>query len=130
MSPDLYQRLVAELTPNPLAAFRTREPDGRQLLHYNGATYGLEGEEPIRFAVIGVQLHGYDPNVEARIRTAGFSLASRLRGSSIVLLSEIVRRAAGVVPADPDIQELYDSGCVEGSFITTPGSYGRTLFFV
>jgi len=33
MSPDLYQRLVTELTPNPFAAFRTREPDGREVLH-------------------------------------------------------------------------------------------------
>jgi hypothetical protein len=61
---------------------RTRKPDGRGLLHYDGTTYELEQEEPIRFAMIGVELRGYDPNLEARIRSAAFTLASRLRGSS------------------------------------------------
>jgi len=130
MSPDLYQRLVTELTPNPFAAFRTREPDGREVLHYNGTTYELEREEPLRFAMIGVELRGHDPSVEARIRREASVLALRLRGSSIVLLNEIVRRRAGEVRADSDVQELYDAGCVEGVFMATPGPNGPTMFFV
>jgi hypothetical protein len=32
MSLDLFQRLVAKLTPDPQAALRTRKPDDRELL--------------------------------------------------------------------------------------------------
>lgn len=60
MSPDQFQKLIAKLTRDPSAAFRTREPDGRELLHYEGATYELDREEPLRFAKVGVKLvtHG------------------------------------------------------------------------
>ena len=56
MLPDLFKHLVSKLTPNPYEALRTREPDGRELLHYNGTAYELMREEPIRFAMLGVPL--------------------------------------------------------------------------
>lgn len=56
MSLKLFQRLVAELTPNPYVALRTRERGGRELLHYASTAYELTREEPLRFAMLGVPL--------------------------------------------------------------------------
>lgn len=114
MSPDQYQRLVAELTPNPTAAVRTRELDGRQLLHYKGTTYELEREEPLRFAMIGVNLIGHDPNRTRSSRpSVGAWLWSSDAGSYVRILEPAYFPLHLIAETDPRFHALARAQRVE-----------------